>query len=102
MSAFTADRRREDGQIATAFENNALAASEGQRHDRFADDIALNGPPTDSAPGRDHNGEIEISAGQKMLSAMSGSLLTSLIGMCYSGSSRCLSTYAYEICSHTS
>ena len=55
-----------------------LAASEGQRHDRFADDIPLYGPPTDSVPGRDHNGDIEISAGQKMLSAMSGSLLTSL------------------------
>jgi solute carrier family 25 protein 39/40 len=81
MSALTANRGRADGQIATAFENNALAASEGQRHDRFADDLALYGPPTDSAPGRDHNGDIDISAGQKMLSAMSGSLLTSLIGM---------------------
>jgi solute carrier family 25, member 39/40 len=81
MSALTANRGRADGRIATALENNALAASEGQRHDRFADDLALYGPPTDSVPGRDHNGDIDISAGQKMLSAMSGSLLTSLIGM---------------------
>jgi hypothetical protein len=83
MSVFTASRGRRDGEIATAFENNALAAPEGQRHDRFADDISLYGPPTDSLPGRDHNGDIEISASQKMLSAMSGSLLTSLIGMCH-------------------
>jgi len=81
MSALTANRGRADGQIATAFENNALAASKGQRHDRFADDLALYGPPTDSVSGRDRNGDIDISAGQKMLSAMSGSLLTSLIGM---------------------
>lgn len=80
MSAFAANRGRGDGQIATAFENSTPAASEGQRHDRFADDVPLYGPPTDSVSGRDHNGDIEISAGQKMLSAMSGSLLTSLIG----------------------
>jgi hypothetical protein len=80
MSVFTANRGRGDGQIALAFKNNALAAPEGQRHDRFSDDTSLYGPPTDSVPGRDHNGDIEISAGQKMLSAMSGSLLTSLIG----------------------
>lgn len=83
MSALTTDRRRGERQVATAFENNALAAADGQRHDRFADDLALYGPPTDSVPGRDHNGDIDISAGQKMLSAMSGSLLTSLIGMCF-------------------
>jgi len=83
MSAFTTNRGRGNGQIATAFENNALGTSQGQRHDRFADDISLYGPPTESLPGRDHNGDIEISAGQKMLSAMSGSLLTSLIGTFY-------------------
>ena len=83
MSRLTANRGRGEGQVATAFENNALATAEGQRHDRFADDLALYGPPTDPLPGRDHNGDIDISAGQKMLSAMSGSLLTSLIGMRY-------------------
>jgi hypothetical protein len=80
MSTFAANRGRGDREIATAFENNALGAAEGQRHDRFTDEVSLYGPPTDQVPGRDHNGDIDISAGQKMLSAMSGSLLTSLIG----------------------
>jgi hypothetical protein len=80
MSSFEALRKRGDGGIATAFENGSLDTTEGQRHDRISDD----GPtvrPDRFAPGRDHNGDIDITAGQKMLSAMSGSLLTSLIGI---------------------
>ena len=50
---------------------------DGQRHDRSQND-----PPGSQSSGtRDgDNGEIEISAPQKMLSAVSGSLLTSLLG----------------------
>lgn len=49
---------------------------------RTVDDDRITPAPTTSIiPGaRDHNGDIEITATQKMLSAMSGSLLTSLIG----------------------
>jgi hypothetical protein len=81
MSSFAANRGREDKDIATAFENGVLASAEGQRHNRISDDIALSGPPTTYVPERDQNGDIEITAGQKMLAAMSGSLLTSLIGI---------------------
>lgn len=55
--------------------------TEGQPHDRIEASDVLSAMPTGPLPGRDHNGDIEITAPQKMLSAMSGSLLTSLIGM---------------------
>jgi hypothetical protein len=80
MSSLAADSGRGEGQIEP-FQNNQLASTESQKHDRFVDDIALLGPPIEPESGRDHNGDIDITAGQKMLSAMSGSLLTSLIGM---------------------
>lgn len=52
----------------------------GQPHDRIRDNDPLSGIPTSPLPDRDEVPDVEISAGQKMLSAMSGSLLTSLIG----------------------
>lgn len=81
MSSFSANGVRGDMAITTPFENVILGAAEGQRHDRYTDEISLYVPPRDQVPGRDRNGDVDISAGQKMLSAMSGSLLTSLIGM---------------------
>ena len=80
MSSFAAIRRRREGEIATTFESSASNAAGGQRHDRILDEIAQSGPPVSYVASRDDNGDIEITAGQKMLSAMSGSLLTSLIG----------------------
>lgn len=53
----------------------------GQNHDRLAHDDSLSLqdmlPTKDDGGGRDH---VEITAGQKMLSATSGSLLTGLLG----------------------
>lgn len=80
MSSFAAIRGRREGEIATPFESSSSSAAGGQRHDRILDEIAPSGPPVSYVARRDDNGDIEITAGQKMLSAMSGSLLTSLIG----------------------
>lgn len=80
MSSFAAIRSRREGEIATTFESSASGAAGGQRHDRILDEIAPSGLPVSYISKRDDNGDIEITAGQKMLSAMSGSLLTSLIG----------------------
>jgi hypothetical protein len=60
-------------------ENERLRGTKGQWHDRL-DSMPLSAMPISPLPGRDGNGDTEITAGQKMLSAMSGSLLTSLIG----------------------
>jgi hypothetical protein len=79
MSGYDAKRR--SAQATAPLQSGDDRAILGQSHDRIPDDVYLNGPPEPAMPGRDHNGDIEISAGQKMLSAMSGSLLTSLIGM---------------------
>lgn len=76
MSGYDAKRRAAGA--STLSEGGEQVASRGQSHDRIPDDVYLSGPPE---PALDHNGDIEITASQKMLSAMSGSLLTSLIGM---------------------
>ncbi|KAI9823609.1 MAG: hypothetical protein M1832_002390 [Thelocarpon impressellum] len=60
MSAFAAEAARSDDEVAA-----------GQRHDRIA---GTGGNASD-----DERGEIEITGAQKMLSAVSGSLLTSLL-----------------------
>lgn len=44
------------------------------------DDLIPNLKPTIAMSGNHEDVEVEITAGQKMLSAMSGSLLTSLLG----------------------
>lgn len=79
MSSFASDRLRADeGQVTTA-EHGASTDLLGQRHERVE---GGNGGEV-SAMGsgaRDSEPEVEISAGQKMLSAVSGSLLTSLLG----------------------
>jgi hypothetical protein len=78
MSGYDGKRRARE--VATDFDNGQQEAGHGQSHDRIQDDVYLVGPPDPYLPGRDHNGDIELTVTQKMLSAMSGSLLTSLIG----------------------
>jgi hypothetical protein len=68
----------QDADIATSFVSEASHIAAGQRHDRFEEELAPN--PSNYAVGNDGDGEVEITAAQKMISAMSGSLLTSLIG----------------------
>lgn len=80
MSSFASDRLRADeGQVTTA-EHGESTDLIGQRHERVeggngGEASAMGSAANDSEP------EVEISAGQKMLSAVSGSLLTSLLGM---------------------
>lgn len=64
--------------IATEFAREL--PTDGQRHDRLHEinGSAITGPLPLGEPDRDDL-DIEITAGQKMLSAMSGSLLTSLL-----------------------
>ncbi len=59
----------------------------GQGHDRIHGDNLIPGVTETIAMSGDMSGdnddiEIDITAGQKMISAMSGSLLTSLLGEC--------------------
>lgn len=53
---------------------------QGQRHTRILDSVESNNTMTMNKP-IEPEAEIDISAGQKMLSAVSGSLLTSLLGI---------------------
>lgn len=54
----------------------------GQGHDRIHGDNLIPGASSGIAmTGDSQDIDIEITAGQKMISAMSGSLLTSLLGM---------------------
>lgn len=74
-SPATSSWRAVNGDIATQEELRAG----GQRHNRIheVNGSAATGPlPLDDGDDMD----VEITAGQKMLSAMSGSLLTSLLG----------------------
>ena len=71
------DGRRRATQTDAQLQGQTPEAGQGNDHSRLPDDMYLTGPPE---PGRDTTDEFEITAGQKMLSAMSGSLLTSLIG----------------------
>ena len=52
---------------------------QGQRHTRISDSLESNSTMTTNR-SKESEAEIDISAGQKMLSAVSGSLLTSLLG----------------------
>lgn len=69
------DGRRRNEEFATRAHDH--------RHGARVDEEPYLGPPVGPAPGRDQNGNIEITTGQKMLSAVSGSLFTSLIGKGY-------------------
>jgi len=66
-------------ELATTFERDGSFG--GQGHDRIHGDNPIPGVSSTIAMTGDNNDiEIDITAGQKMLSAMSGSLLTSLLG----------------------
>jgi hypothetical protein len=56
----------------------AALHAQGQRHDRI-DILPRNGDLGPAARGRGDDGDISV--GAKMLSAVSGSILTSLLGM---------------------
>ena len=79
MSGFISEPvRHDEHQVATSSHGSPDNLS-SQRHDRLS-----NGPSRSKSVTineHDEQGvEMDISAGQKMLSAMSGSLLTSLLG----------------------
>lgn len=68
---------------------SSLHNSRGQNHDRIDEEDYLIGIATskmsvNGAPG-DGNGDdgLDITATQKMMSAVTGSLFTSLLGMCH-------------------
>lgn len=79
MSNLVPDRLKADeGKVATARHGESINLL-GQRHDRLEnrDEAATSAMGSNAS---DSESEVEISAGQKMLSAVSGSLLTSLLG----------------------
>lgn len=55
-------------------QNSSSLSTQGQRHDRIEHHGVAFGEPDDD------EGDLSISLGQKMLSAISGSLITSLLG----------------------
>jgi len=74
------DHSVQPNQAATNFEGEH--SHRGQGHDRIHGDNPIPGVSTTIAMSGDNDDvEIEITAGQKMISAMSGSLLTSLLSM---------------------
>ena len=82
MSGFVSEPER-DLEIQRASKRYGEAAqTPGQRHDRMAGDASDTSPAV-VMKGRtegESQVEVDITAGQKMLSAVSGSLLTSLLG----------------------
>lgn len=85
MGSFLADRAAPTNDLsATPFAKEEFHLKE-HRHDRYPGIIGSGGaadlPITGSGTAEDDMDEIEITAAQKMLSAVSGSLLTSLLGM---------------------
>ncbi|SLM39960.1 mitochondrial carrier [Lasallia pustulata] len=78
MSNLVPDRLKADeGKVATARHGESINLL-GQKHDRLEnrDEAATSAMGSNAS---DAESEVEISAGQKMLSAVSGSLLTSLL-----------------------
>lgn len=71
-----------DSEVATTFEKHRGFG--GQGHDRIHGDDPIPGVSSTIAMTGDNDDiGVDITAGQKMLSAMSGSLLTSLLGMLF-------------------
>jgi solute carrier family 25 protein 39/40 len=69
-----------DKELATSLEQHRRLGGNG--HDRIHGDNPIPGVSSTIAMTGDNDDiEVDITAGQKMLSAMSGSLLTSLLGM---------------------
>ena len=68
-----------NNEIATTFEKHGGLG--GQDHDRIHGDNPIPGVSSTIVMTGDNDGiEVDITAGQKMISAMSGSLLTALLG----------------------
>ena len=76
MSGFVSEPTRSDEEQSAATWSEDKDGSPGQRHDRMPVDRGSSISMTHD----EMKPETEISAGQKMLSAVSGSLLTSLLG----------------------
>jgi hypothetical protein len=72
MSRRNGSNRDDDAKFATH--------EHGEKHSIRTDEEPYLGPPVAPTVGLDHNGNVDITTGQKMLSAVSGSLFTSLIG----------------------
>lgn len=73
------DRDDRTDEFATTFAREG--SFEGQGHDRIHGDNPIPGESSTIAMSGDNDDvEVDITAGQKMISAMSGSLLTSLLG----------------------
>ena len=80
MSSFW-DHPQATAEVATAFESGSASSQRGQGHDRIhADERIPVISPTMVISAGDLV-EQDITAGQKMISAMSGSILTSLTSM---------------------
>lgn len=80
MSGFISEPLRSDEQRLVISEHEASEASHTRRHDRIPGRRDL-GDSVTMGSGDEPEVEVEINAGQKMLSAVSGSLLTSLLGI---------------------
>lgn len=79
MSGFISEpERKDEHQVATLSHGNS-EHSPGSRHDTSSKGTGSSNPVTMNDPDEPEV-EMDISAGQKMLSAVSGSLLTSLLG----------------------
>ena len=79
MSAHWIRHADSDKELATVLEVQRSFGGKG--HDRIHGDNPIPGvSSTIAMTGDNDDVEVDITAGQKMLSAMSGSLLTSLLG----------------------
>jgi solute carrier family 25 protein 39/40 len=79
MSGHWDRNAQQDAEFATTFAKDRSFG--GQGHDRIHGDNPIPGVSSTVAMNGDNEDiEVDITAGQKMLSAMSGSLLTSLLG----------------------
>ena len=83
MSSRWDNHVQEDDELATTCARDR--SHRGKGHDRIHGDNPIPGVSSTIAMSGDNDDvEVDITAGQKMISAMSGSLLTSLLGMQHS------------------
>ena len=80
MSGFISEPTRSDEKELALRQNAGKSHIQGQEHDRIPGGTGQEQSPV-GKHGGDRDEDIEITASQKMLSAVSGSLLTSLLGM---------------------
>jgi solute carrier family 25, member 39/40 len=79
MSGHWDRRAQKDEELTTTFERDSNLKAHG--HDRIHGDNPIPGvSSTIGMAGDNDDVEVDITARQKMMSAMSGSLLTSLLG----------------------